>query len=162
MKSDDMPFTCAMLDYFVEIGGTCIDTAYVYGGGRAERALGQWIQLRGNREQVVILGKGAHTPYCTVDGINTQLLENLDRLQTEYIDLWLMHRDNPEIAGMIFAEHSEHGYLAAPIARHVMETYFAKKEGRPLPEFPRPSQPAMVVASASPAGARPSAAEGRR
>lgn len=71
-------------------------------------------------------------------------------------------RDNPEIAGMIFAEHSEHGYLAAPIARHVMETYFAKKEGRPLPEFPRPSQPAVVVASASPAGARPSAAEGRR
>ena len=35
----DMPFTCAMLDYFVEIGGNCIDTAVVYGGGRSERAL---------------------------------------------------------------------------------------------------------------------------
>lgn len=44
--------------------------------------------------------------------------------------------ENPEIAGVIFAEHAEHGYLAAPIARHVLETYFAKKEGRPLPEFP--------------------------
>jgi penicillin-binding protein 2 len=42
-------------------------------------------------------------------------------------------RDNPEIAGVIFAEHSEHGYLASPIAKHVIETYFAKKEGRPLP-----------------------------
>ncbi|MGE0593319.1 MAG: penicillin-binding protein 2 [Vicinamibacterales bacterium] len=42
-------------------------------------------------------------------------------------------RDNPEIAGVVFAEHGEHGYLGAPIAKHVMETYFAKKDGRPLP-----------------------------
>jgi len=42
-------------------------------------------------------------------------------------------RDNPEIAGVIFGEHNEHGYLGAPIAKHVMETYFAKKEGQPLP-----------------------------
>lgn len=47
-------------------------------------------------------------------------------------------RDNPEIAGAILAEHSEHGYLAAPIAKYVMETYFAKKEGRPLPTLPQP------------------------
>jgi penicillin-binding protein 2 len=51
-------------------------------------------------------------------------------------------RDNPEIAGVVFAEHSEHGYLAAPIARHVMETYFAKKEGKPLPVFTPPTPPA--------------------
>jgi penicillin-binding protein 2 len=42
-------------------------------------------------------------------------------------------RDNPEIAGVIFGEHNEHGYLGAPIAKHVIETYFAKKEGLPLP-----------------------------
>jgi penicillin-binding protein 2 len=42
-------------------------------------------------------------------------------------------KDNPEIAGVIFGEHNEHGYLGAPIARHVIETYFAKKEGKPLP-----------------------------
>ena len=34
---------------------------------------------------------------------------------------------------MIFGEHNEHGYLGAPIAKHVLETYFAKQEGRPLP-----------------------------
>ena len=44
-------------------------------------------------------------------------------------------KDNPQIAGVIFAEHAEHGYFAAPIARHVIETFFAKKEGRPLPPF---------------------------
>ena len=52
-------------------------------------------------------------------------------------------RDNPEISGVIFAEHGEHGFLGAPIAKHVIETYFAKKEGRPLPELPPlPGQPA--------------------
>ena len=37
---------------------------------------------------------------------------------------------------MIFAEHAEHGYLAAPIAKHIIETYYARKEGRPLPILP--------------------------
>ena len=53
-------------------------------------------------------------------------------------------KDNPEIAGVIFGEHAEHGYLGAPIAKHVIETYFAKKEGRPLPDLtpvPAPKPP---------------------
>jgi penicillin-binding protein 2 len=52
-------------------------------------------------------------------------------------------RDNPEIAGVIFAEHGEHGANAAPIARHVIETYFAKKAGiKPYPVFTPPAVPA--------------------
>jgi penicillin-binding protein 2 len=50
-------------------------------------------------------------------------------------------RDNPQIAGVIFAEHAEHGYSAAPIAKHAMETFFAKKEGRPLPAPLKPQTP---------------------
>jgi penicillin-binding protein 2 len=42
-------------------------------------------------------------------------------------------KENPQIAGVIFGEHNEHGYLAAPVARHVIETYFAKQEKRALP-----------------------------
>ncbi len=42
-------------------------------------------------------------------------------------------RDNPQIAGVVFAEHAEHGSSAAPIAKYAMETYFAKLEGLPLP-----------------------------
>ena len=62
--------------------------------------------------------------------------------------------DKPEIAGVIFAEHAEHGYLGAPIAKYAMETYFAKKEGRPLPSLPpKPGAPATVVAAATPAAA---------
>jgi penicillin-binding protein 2 len=58
-------------------------------------------------------------------------------------------RDNPEIAGVIFAEHAEHGYLAAPIAKFAMETFFAKQEGRPLPVWPEKTGPAGVVAAAA-------------
>jgi penicillin-binding protein 2 len=61
-------------------------------------------------------------------------------------------KDNPELAGVVFAEHSEHGYLAAPIARHIIETYYAEKEGRPLPVLNvpppvAPAAPARVVAT---------------
>ena len=52
-------------------------------------------------------------------------------------------RDNPQIAGVIFAEHGEHGYLGAPIAKFVMETYFAKQEGKPLPVLPPLAPPAV-------------------
>ena len=45
-------------------------------------------------------------------------------------------RDNPKIAGVVFLEHGVHGSNAASIARHVMDTFFAKMEGRPLPPKP--------------------------
>jgi hypothetical protein len=50
-------------------------------------------------------------------------------------------KDNPEVAGVIFGEHNEHGYLGAPIAKHLIETYFAKKEGKPLPLLPPSATP---------------------
>ena len=59
-------------------------------------------------------------------------------------------RDNPELAGVMFAEHAEHGYLAAPIAKHVIETYYAKKEGQPLPVLQKTSVPGTVVAGNMP------------
>ena len=59
----------------------------------------------------------------------------------------MVPRDNPELAGVIFAEHSEHGYLAAPIAKHIIETYYAEKEGRPLPTLGPPVQPAPLAPS---------------
>ena len=43
---------------------------------------------------------------------------------------------DPQIAGVVFAEHSDHGYLAAPIARHALATFFAKRDGQPLPTLP--------------------------
>ncbi len=58
--------------------------------------------------------------------------------------------DHPVIAGVVLAEHAEHGYLAAPIAKYVMETYFAKLEGRDLPRFTPPAGAVVTVPNAEP------------
>jgi aryl-alcohol dehydrogenase-like predicted oxidoreductase len=86
-----------MFDAFVAQGGTTFDTAYVYGGGLMERLLGQWIAERRCRDRVVIIAKGAVTPYCVPAAIPIQLQESLDRMQTDHADLYIMHRDNPDI-----------------------------------------------------------------
>jgi penicillin-binding protein 2 len=74
--------------------------------------------------------------------------------------VFMVPRDNPELAGVIFAEHSEHGYLAAPIAKHVIETYFAEKEGRPLPELKVPTPPGQPAVPAPRATVRTNAVAG--
>lgn len=56
-------------------------------------------------------------------------------------------KDNPELAGVIFTEHSEHGYYGGPIIKHIVDTYYAKKEGRPLPVLVKPP-PVTIVAAA--------------
>jgi penicillin-binding protein 2 len=45
-------------------------------------------------------------------------------------------RDNPQIAGVVFLEHGIHGPNAASLAHHILATYFAKKDGKPLPPPP--------------------------
>jgi predicted dehydrogenase/aryl-alcohol dehydrogenase-like predicted oxidoreductase len=92
-----MPPAAVLFDSFLERGGNCFDTAYIYGGGTCERVLGQWIRQRGVRREVVVLDKGAHTPHCFPEAITRQLLESLDRLQTDYLDIYMMHRDNPDV-----------------------------------------------------------------
>ena len=105
----DAATMAAMADAFFEQGGTCFDTAHIYSGGMSEKALGAWIKARGMRENVVILGKGAHPPDCTPDAMARQLEESLDRLQTDYLDIYCLHRDNPDIpiAEWVDALHAE-------------------------------------------------------
>jgi predicted dehydrogenase/aryl-alcohol dehydrogenase-like predicted oxidoreductase len=86
-----------LLDAFFEAGGNLFDTGYVYGGGYTEKLLGEWLQNRGVREQSVVIGKGAHSPLCYPDVIGKQLDQSLDRLQTDHVDVYFMHRDNPDV-----------------------------------------------------------------
>ena len=92
-----MPHAAVMYDAFFEAGGNGFDTAYIYGGGDCEKLLGHWIASRGIREEVVVLDKGAHTPLCNPTDLTAQLLESLERLQSDYVDIYMMHRDNPDI-----------------------------------------------------------------
>ena len=89
-----------VLDAFHAAGGNCLDTAHGYGRGDNERAVGQWINERGLRDEVVILGKGAHhsqdrkrvTPF----DIQSDLHDSLARFKVDSIDLYVLHRDDPE------------------------------------------------------------------
>src|SRR6478609_2856770 len=69
----------ALLDAFVALGGTLIDTAAVYSDwipgerGRSETVIGEWLKRRGNRDKVVISTKGAHPP---LDAMTRGRLDN--------------------------------------------------------------------------------------
>ena len=87
-----------LLDAFYEAGGNLFDTAFVYGGGKTEALFGEWQTSRGiARDDFVVIGKGAHSPLVYPDIIAKQLTQTLDRLKTDYVDVYFMHRDNPEI-----------------------------------------------------------------
>jgi predicted dehydrogenase/aryl-alcohol dehydrogenase-like predicted oxidoreductase len=92
-----MSHASVMWDQFFELGGNTFDTAYVYGSGAMEKLLGHWHRQRDLRDQLVIVGKGAHTPDNFPDRIAPQLTESLDRLQTDHVDIYFLHRDNTAI-----------------------------------------------------------------
>lgn len=100
MGVDNQPgiaYASAIFDDFYERGGNMFDVGYIYMGGMAEQLLGTWIKNRGLRDQVAILGKGAHTPFCNPVDLSKQLMISLERLKTDHIDVYCMHRDNPEV-----------------------------------------------------------------
>ncbi|TDW81552.1 aryl-alcohol dehydrogenase-like predicted oxidoreductase [Kribbella pratensis] len=110
-----LPHAAVIFDDFVERGGTTFDTAYIYGGGRGEKLLGQWMKSRGNRDDLVVIGKGAHTPYCDPESITRQLHESLERLQTDHVDLYFMHRDNEDIPVSEFVDVLDEHFKAGRI-----------------------------------------------
>jgi len=111
----------ALLDGVFGLGCTTFDTAHGYGGGDSERILGRWIRERGIRDQVVILTKGAHhnqdrqrvTPF----DITSDLHDSLARLRVDYIDLYVLHRDDPGVpvgpVVEILNEHQRAGLIGA-------------------------------------------------
>ncbi|MFO8009030.1 MAG: aldo/keto reductase [Candidatus Brocadiia bacterium] len=89
-----------LLDEAFELGYNAFDTGHVYGEG-VECPLGEWIEDRGVREDVVIVGKGAHPgqegPRVNREAIRSDLAESLERLRTDYMDVYLLHRDDPDV-----------------------------------------------------------------
>jgi aryl-alcohol dehydrogenase-like predicted oxidoreductase len=111
------PHAFALFDDYVERGGNVFDCAYVYGGGACEKMLGHWVKTRGVRKDVVILDKGAHTPNCNPEALSRQFKESLERLQMDYVDIYMLHRDNPEVPISEFVdvlnEHKKAGRMRA-------------------------------------------------
>lgn len=86
-----------IFDEYFRLGGNSFDTAWQYGGGACERILGHWLHNRGLREQVILITKGAHTPACYPPEIARQLEDSLQRLKSDFVDVYFMHRDNPDV-----------------------------------------------------------------
>ena len=90
-----------VLDAFVELGGTIVDTAENYGRGKSELVIGRWLRDRGRRDRIVILSKGGH-PYdgrsrIDPDSIREDLMGSLERLAVDTIDVYLLHRDDESV-----------------------------------------------------------------
>lgn len=96
-----------ILDAFVEAGFNFIDTADMYSywvdggpGGQSETIIGNWMKARGNREQMIIATKagGPTGVKDEIDASRKHLMESVDksleRLQTDYIDLYYLHYDD--------------------------------------------------------------------
>jgi aryl-alcohol dehydrogenase-like predicted oxidoreductase len=102
-----------LFDAVFEMGCNVFDTAHVYSSGDNERSVGRWIHSRGIRDKVVIIGKGAHhnadRRCVTPHDITAHLFDSLARFQTEYIDLYLLHRDDQSVpVGPIVEALNEH------------------------------------------------------
>ena len=86
-----------MFDHFYGAGGRIFDTAYIYNNGKGDKYLGDWINSRNLEKDIIVIGKGAHTPQCEPQFIRPQILESLERLNIETLDIFCLHRDNPDI-----------------------------------------------------------------
>ena len=97
-----------LLDAVFALGVTAFDTARVYGD--SEKVLGDWLERRNLREKVVLLSKCAH-PDLT-DGTKRVNEREIRRefeissrcLKTDYIDIYLLHRDDPQVEAGLLVE----------------------------------------------------------
>lgn len=118
-----------LLDAFAGGGGNHVDTAHVYaawapdGAGASERTIGKWLASRSRRSEMLIATKGAHHDLKTYQkrmtrqAVAQDLAESLDRLGTDYVDLYWLHRDDEavpaaEILGWL-NEHVRAGLIRA-------------------------------------------------
>lgn len=94
----------AVLDAFYETGGRMIDSAEGYSswipgnkGGESETIIGEWMESRGVRKDMLIgtkTGMGGSPGALAPEKVNAALEGSLERLRTDYVDLYYAHRDD--------------------------------------------------------------------
>ena len=96
----------ALLDRFVSQGLNCIDTADIYSawaagnqGGESEAIIGEWLKARGGRDKLVLISKVGmweKRKGLSATNIESALEDSLRRLNTDYIDVYFAHIDDPD------------------------------------------------------------------
>ncbi len=90
------------LDHFWHSGGRLVDTAHSYADGVSERVIGRWMRQRRCRDDVTIIDKVCHPdalgrPRGRPETIREELDGSLARLGTTWVDLLMLHRDDPTV-----------------------------------------------------------------
>lgn len=110
----DRETSFALMDRYRDVGGNLIDTAHIYGAAnssevsRSEETIGSWLKARGCRDEIVLCTKGGHPNFdpethflgkarLHVDELESDLTMSLRSLQTDYVDIYLLHRDDPTL-----------------------------------------------------------------
>lgn len=126
--TSDKETSFAVLDAYLAGGGNFIDTADSYSrwapghsGGESETIIGEWLRARGNRSSVIIATKVSRHP--KFQGLSRKNVlagadASLQRMQTDYIDLYYAHYDDPEVP-VAEAAGAFHELQAAGKIRHV-------------------------------------------
>jgi aryl-alcohol dehydrogenase-like predicted oxidoreductase len=94
----DFEATRAVVEAALDAGVTFFDTAEVYGGGGvSERFLGELVE--GRRDRVVLatkFGWGSETGDGSADNLRRAIAGSLERLRTDYVDLYYLHKPDPK------------------------------------------------------------------
>src|SRR3954453_16158204 len=101
-RDTDPDDAAEQLKFYLEAGGTLLDTADVYGDGDAESVIGSLLDSVIPRDELIIASKAGLRPGMTRrrDASRAHLLRSLDttlaRLGTDYLDLWQVHGYDPD------------------------------------------------------------------
>jgi aryl-alcohol dehydrogenase-like predicted oxidoreductase len=105
--SADEPESQAVLDAYRSHGGNFVDTADMYSawkegnvGGESETIIGNWMAKNGNRNEMVVATKVAKLPTrpgLHPDNIIAACNDSLKRLQSDHIDIYYAHHDDPTV-----------------------------------------------------------------
>lgn len=99
IMGEDEGAATACTDLAWEHGFTIFDTAHAY--GNAEQNIGKWLTRRGHRDEMILFDKGCNPgqkgseDIMSPELIRRQNEQSLDRLQTDYVDFYVLHRDEP-------------------------------------------------------------------
>lgn len=130
----------AQLDLYTELGGNFIDTAAIYNDwvegerARSEKLIGRWLRDRGMRGSVVISTKGGHPDFSNMrkgrlrpEDLEQDLTGSLQRLQTDHVDLYFLHRDDVSIPVGEVVDFLEQKRLAGHIRAYGFSNWTLKR-----------------------------------